>query len=41
MKKDFAAGVITLSPGGPVAASPILIEAHEYTAPALVFEVLN
>jgi hypothetical protein len=41
VKKDFAAGVITLSPGGPVAASPILIEAHEYTAPALVFEVLN
>ena len=25
VKKDFAAGMITLSPGGPVSASPILI----------------
>jgi hypothetical protein len=41
VKKDFAAGIITLSPGGPVASSPILIEVHDYAAPALGFEVLN
>lgn len=41
VKKDFTAGIITLSPGGPVASSPILIEVRDYTAPALGFEVLN
>jgi hypothetical protein len=41
VKKDFPAGEATLSPGGPVASSPILIEVHDYTAPALGFEVLN
>jgi len=41
VKKDFTAGIITLSPGGPVASSPILIEVHDHTAPALGFEVLN
>lgn len=39
VKKDFDPGMITLSPGGPVAASPILIEVHNYSAPALGFEV--
>lgn len=41
VKKGFAAGMITLSPGGPVAASPVLIKVHDHTAPALGFEVLN
>lgn len=41
VKKDFSAGIVTLSPGGPVAASPILIEVHGYTAPALGFELVN
>ena len=41
VKKDFSAGTITLSPGGPVASSPILIEVHNYVAPPLGFEVLN
>jgi hypothetical protein len=39
--KDFPAGKITLHPGGPVAASPILIKVHNYTAPFLEFEVLD
>lgn len=41
VKKDFSSGMITLSPGGPIAASPILIEVHNYAAPALGFEVIN
>jgi hypothetical protein len=41
VKKDFAAGTITLSSGGPVASSPILIEVHDLAVPALGFEVLN
>lgn len=41
VKKDFPAGIITLVPGGPVAASPILIKVHDYTAPPFEFEVLD
>jgi len=41
VKKDFPAGIITLNPGGPVASSPVLIKAHNYTAPSLEFEVLD
>jgi hypothetical protein len=40
-KKDFAAGTITLNPGGPVASCPILVGVHNFRAPALGFEVLN
>lgn len=41
VKKDFTAGIITLSAGGPVASCPILIEVHNLRTPALGFEVLN
>lgn len=41
VEKDYPAGLITLNPGGDVAASPILIRVHDYTAPPLAFEVLD
>lgn len=41
VKKDFAAGIVTLSPGGPVASSPILVEVHDYVVPAPGFAVLD
>lgn len=41
VKKDFSPGTLTLSPGGPVASCPILIEVHNFKAPAIGFEVQN
>lgn len=41
VKKDFPAGIATLSPGGPVASSPVLIGLQNHTSPPLEFEVLG
>lgn len=40
VKKDFPAGTFALEPGGPIAASPVLIELGD-TAPAPDIEVLD
>jgi hypothetical protein len=43
VKKEFPAGTITLSAGGPIASSPILIDVHGFSAtePSFEFQVVD